>query len=215
MSTPANVLHPNQFNRQCDYGTRVCLVRQTDSGFTLIEVILSLIILGLVGAIGALGFTDAVRGYLYGVDNANIAGKAQAALDRINLELTHIDFWDSTQQNYKNGVTASSKTSITYNVSFGDDRAEETGVVLAYNSDAGTVTLNTESTGEKILVDDVTGFSLEYFDDPSDASGESSYTHEETMCIGVTLELTGTNGKAITFKTRIVPVFNLSYGEPL
>ncbi len=180
------------------------------AGFTMVELVLSLVILGIIGAIGAMGLTDAVRGYMYGVDNANLAGKAQAALDRINLELTHINFWDETNDVEQDGVTASSTTSMTYDVDFGDNRDSEDGVVLAYNSGAGTLTL--KSGGDaKILVDDVTDFSLEYFDDPADSTGKTSYTAKETMCIGVTLELTGTNGQAVTFKTRVVPMFNLPY----
>ena len=106
-----------------------------------LELVLSLVILGIIGAIGAMGLTDAVRGYMYGVDNANLAGKAQAALDRINLELTHVNFWDETNDKEQDGVTASSTTSITYDVDFGDNRDSEDGVVLAYNSGAGTLTL--------------------------------------------------------------------------
>ncbi len=183
------------------------------SGFTLIELILSLVILGLIGAVGAVGFTDAVKGYLFGVDNANIAAKAQAALDRMTLELTHIDFWDDSTSKEKDGVTSSSKTSITYDVDFGDNRASETGVGIQYNSSEGVVTLNTGSK-DNILVDDVTDFELVYYDNPADTTGEGTYTAGETMCIGITLELTGTNGKKFTFTTRVVPMFNLPYAAP-
>lgn len=193
-----------------------CLnMKAEQAGFTLIELVLSLIILGLVGAIGAMGFTDAVRGYMYGVDNANIAGKAQAALERINLELTHINFWDETTATEKNGVTVSSTSSITFDVDFGGNRTSENGVVLTYNQQEGTLTLRTDTSSDaKILVDDVTNFSLAYYDDPTDDTPATSYTSGQTLCIGVTLELTGVNGEPMTFSIRVVPMFNLPYAAP-
>ncbi len=189
------------------------VLKTRQSGFTVIELILSLVILGIIAAMGALGFTDAVRGYLFGVDNANIAGKAQAALDRMTLELTHIDFWNDSTSKRQDGVTDSKSSSITFAVDFGDDRASDASVTLAYNDSQGTVTLNTGS-NDRILVDDVTDFELAYYDNPSDTTGKSTYTSGDTMCIGITLELTGANGRAVTFTTRVVPMFNLPYAAP-
>lgn len=183
------------------------------SGFTLIELVLSLMILGLIGAMGAMGFTDAVRGYLHGVDNANLAGKAQAALDRIRLELTHVDFWDDVNYQRQDGITTSSQTSITYDVDFGDNRGKGTDLVLAYNSGGRTITLK-NGANARTLVDGVTNFSFAYYDDPADTTAQTSYTPGTTMCIGITMELTGVNGQPVVFNTRVVPMFDLPFPKP-
>ncbi|OGP64156.1 MAG: hypothetical protein A2169_04235 [Deltaproteobacteria bacterium RBG_13_47_9] len=56
-------------------------------GFTLIEVIAVLIIVGILAAFAGLGIVVAVQGYIFSKDNAIISEKAQLALSRINREL--------------------------------------------------------------------------------------------------------------------------------
>lgn len=56
-------------------------------GFTLIEVIATLIIVGILAAFAGLGIVSAVQGYMFAKDTAAIGEKAQLALARINREL--------------------------------------------------------------------------------------------------------------------------------
>ena len=56
-------------------------------GFTLIEMIAVLLILGIIAAFTGLGIVSAVQGYMFARDNAAVSEKAQLALERINREL--------------------------------------------------------------------------------------------------------------------------------
>lgn len=56
-------------------------------GFTLIEVIVVLIIVGILAALAGLGIVAGVQGYVFSKENAALGQKAQLAIARINREL--------------------------------------------------------------------------------------------------------------------------------
>lgn len=56
-------------------------------GFTLIEVIAVLLIVGILAAFAGFGIVAAVQGYLFSKDNAAVSEKAMLAMARINREL--------------------------------------------------------------------------------------------------------------------------------
>jgi prepilin-type N-terminal cleavage/methylation domain-containing protein len=56
-------------------------------GFTLIELIAVLFLVGILGALATVGLNQSVRSYMIATENANIAQKAQLALTRLGLEL--------------------------------------------------------------------------------------------------------------------------------
>ncbi len=58
-----------------------------DHGFTLIEVIASLLLMGILAAIAGMGIVTGVQGYLLASENTAITQKAQAALGRLTREL--------------------------------------------------------------------------------------------------------------------------------
>src|SRR6056297_1771119 len=57
------------------------------SGFTLIEIIAGLCILGVLAAMGFMAAAHIARNYQWAKDNAHLAQKAQVALTRIAAEL--------------------------------------------------------------------------------------------------------------------------------
>jgi prepilin-type N-terminal cleavage/methylation domain-containing protein len=58
-----------------------------DKGFTLIEMIAGLVIVGILAAMAGLGIVSVVQGYMFSKDNAAVSEKAQLAMARINREL--------------------------------------------------------------------------------------------------------------------------------
>jgi len=60
---------------------------QRQQGFTLIEMIAVLILVGMMSAVAGLGIVKYVQGYLFAKDNAAISANAQLAIARISREL--------------------------------------------------------------------------------------------------------------------------------
>ena len=56
-------------------------------GFTLIEIIIALVILGAIGVVGTMALANVIKGYQWAKDNAHLSQKAQVALTRITSEL--------------------------------------------------------------------------------------------------------------------------------
>ena len=61
-----------------------------ESGFTLIEVIVSLMLVGVLAAIGGTMLTEGIKGYIFSKDCAEIAQKAELAFSRLNNEITRL-----------------------------------------------------------------------------------------------------------------------------
>jgi prepilin-type N-terminal cleavage/methylation domain-containing protein len=74
-----------------------------EKGFTLIEVIVSLVLIGIMAAIAGMGLVRIVEGYVFAKKNAETAQKAQIAIARIAKEL-----------GAATGITAAGTASITY-----------------------------------------------------------------------------------------------------
>lgn len=179
-----------------------------EQGFSLVEMISVLIILGLVGAAGTMGFTEAVRGFIFAEDTINIADKAKVAIDRMSLELTHIAYnpppshalHDASVSITGFEVSSSSQNSITFNTDYGQLRGGDTNIDLALTN--GQLTLDNE-----VLCDNVTGFTLSYLDSADPPVASSTFTPLTTRSIEVTLIVQDINNNDITFTTSIVPKF--------
>jgi prepilin-type N-terminal cleavage/methylation domain-containing protein len=108
------------------------------NGFTLIEVIIVMILIGIV-SIGLSGIIIfAINDYIFGRDAGQLSQRAQLALARIDKELIEAT-----------AITTASNNQITYTSSAGD-----TYILLRNGSNQ--ITLNRNGAGEKILIDGLT-----------------------------------------------------------
>ena len=75
-------------------------------GFTLVELIVTIVLVGIIGTFTTLFVYTGLNGYLRAKDTSEGALKAQIALDRISMELRHIDaisaFTNNSQITYTN-----------------------------------------------------------------------------------------------------------------
>ena len=93
---------------------------RAQNGFTLVELIVTLVLVGIIGTFTTLFMYTGLNGYLMAKDTSEGAMKAQIALDRISLELRDIDtidlvtFTNDTQIDYTS-VTLPGNRKILYN----------------------------------------------------------------------------------------------------
>lgn len=151
------------------------------SGFTLIELIAVMVILGLVGVFAGLFITTGVRGNLAATTAENNAQRGQIALQRIALELRDVN---------SGPVLAAGNSTITYTSSqpaLGGTRT------LGYDSAAKHITLTPESGTPQPLVDNVETCTF----------GASGTSAERNIVLTVTFRLTGTSQPfSLTIKPR-------------
>ena len=126
-------------------------------GFTLIEMIASLAIVGILAAIAGIGLVQIAEGFLLTQAGAESAQKAQLAMARMIKEFNHIT-----------DVAGGSSHSITFD-SFHADEAVDTirSFSISWNGTAGDPLLLTclDCPGGSLtepLVDDVVDFDLTY-----------------------------------------------------
>ena len=157
-------------------------------GFTLIEVIVTLVLVGITAALAGMWLVSVVNGYIFTKMNASTVQKAQLTMTRLAKEFSAI------------AVTSSSGTGITY-----------TRTDSALNPVTATVSLvgnelkiNENNTGDNTLTDNVSAFTLTYCDNPDSTSCPSTWSSTSRI-IEITLTLTGADNTASTFVQRVTP----------
>jgi prepilin-type N-terminal cleavage/methylation domain-containing protein len=113
-------------------------------GFTLVELIVTLVLVGIIGTFTTLFMYTGLNGYLRAKDTSEGALKAQNALDRLSLELRDIDRIDTFTDN----------TTIDYDsVTLPGDRQ------ITYNAVAETISMDVDGS-VNLLLDDVQSFTM-------------------------------------------------------
>ncbi|MFC1495548.1 type II secretion system protein [Thermodesulfobacteriota bacterium] len=153
-----------------------------NSGFTFIEVIVSLLLLGLLSVFAGMGISMAIKGYSITRKNAEVTNKGQLATTRLIKELKHI-----------NSVPSGTSTTLNY-TSYKQDILNSHTV-----SWAGDVLL---LDGDP-LTDDVAGFDIGYYDTYNGIKQVSWSVN--SRIIEITLSLVGANNNIINFMIRVVP----------
>jgi prepilin-type N-terminal cleavage/methylation domain-containing protein len=129
------------------------------AGFTLVEVIASLVIVGILGAIAGMGIVTGLRGYLQAKENGHLAQKAQIALTRINREL--IELTDVIARD-----DGADPWVVFENRLLGRQAIAKVGSTLRlYSLSAGATDLS-GVTGDT-LIDQVDSFTIQYFKGPN------------------------------------------------
>jgi len=118
------------------------------SGFTLIEVIVVLVLVSILAVIAGSGFIRGIEGYLFAKENVVISQKAQFAMARIRLEMHEIMSVESAEGTYVTFTTPDGSSTI---------GLDGNAVKLA----GGDIEL---ADGD-ILIDGVASFSLTYTND--------------------------------------------------
>jgi prepilin-type N-terminal cleavage/methylation domain-containing protein len=157
--------------------------RPGEAGFSLIELIAVLVLVGIMGAGASLGLSNIVGGFMSSRDAAAIAGKGQLAMLRLAREFRVIS-----------AVSAATATAITFDA-LRDSGATQTMTVTQTGT---TVTLNGDA-----LTDKVTTLAMGYYD-TFDGSPETSWAPSRRI-IELVLTMDGPDNTPVVFSTRVMP----------
>ncbi len=170
-----------------------------DRGFTLLEVIASLVLLGLLAAVFGMGLVAALQSHEFSRSNVRLAQKAQPATMRIArelTELTHIEDWSSTSILYQRMPLGTA--------------AAVQRMGLVFDGANNVLRLVTNFTGDpplsadqgEVLVDGVNQFNLNYL---SDLQPWGGIDMRRLSTIEIQLELLhpGESGATRQFHTRV------------
>lgn len=135
-----------------------------ESGFTFIEMIASLALLGLLASIFGMGLVAAVESYDFSRSNAQVAQKGQMAMARMTRELTELSrmvnvgagpfiVYDRIEE--VNGIPTTNRWGLLF-----DSAARQ--VRLYENLDDTDTTIDAGDTGD-VLADSVAALSLRCF----------------------------------------------------
>jgi prepilin-type N-terminal cleavage/methylation domain-containing protein len=171
------------------------LKRTSNKGFSLIEVIVVIVVLGVMAALGSFGLERAMDGYTLARANAESTQKAQNALDRLTSELARITY-NSSGLRYN--VSAGTGSSITYTANFG-------GTDETHTIDQNGNLVRFDNNDNLPLTDRVVanGLQLTYFDGNGNDLGVGGATHQQMRLIGIALTVQVVPGATRTYNARV------------
>jgi len=158
-------------------------------GFTLVEVIVSLVICGIIVAIAGMGIVQVARQYLFVQKAGETAQTAQVAMARMVKELTLIRSGTSAG-------TAGGPMSISFNT------AVLSGRTISWTGSTSGVFVSPILLNNQPLIENVQNLTLRYYNAYNGAD-TGSYSPTGTAMIGITFTVAGADGIASTFTGRV------------
>jgi prepilin-type N-terminal cleavage/methylation domain-containing protein len=155
-----------------------------EKAFTLIEVIVSLVLIGILATIAGMGLIKIAEGYVFAKQNAETVQKAQIAIARIVKEL-----------GAATAITTAGTDSIIYTRLTGSGAIINT---IKYSNP--NITVAVDSGTATTLINKVTAFTLAYFD----AAGASTATPANIRRVDINLTISGANNTPIGFNNNTV-----------
>lgn len=168
-------------------------------GFTLIEVVTVVLIVGIITTVSGMAVVTAMRGYLFARDNLAIGQKAQLALARINRELTELTT-----------VTTAESDRITYQRWEGGDIVSFT---IYRDEDDETIKIasGVDPQNGDTLVDNITAFELNYYKEDNGSPWGAQWTGgtdpvDELTVIDISLDIERTeDSRSVSFTAMVYP----------
>lgn len=166
------------------------LQKMNEKGFTLIEIVVTLVLVAITAALAGMWIVSIANGYIFTKMNMETTQKAQLAMTRLMKEFHAIS-----------AVTAASANGITYTRPSGSSGTVSGTVTYS----GGLLQINGNT-----LADQVSAFSLSYCNDvPTGSSYESSTCaatwSATSRTIKITLTLIGAGNVSSTFVQRVAP----------
>lgn len=156
-------------------------------GFTLLEIVVTLIIVSIMATIFSLGFSQGISGFMFTKQNSETVQKAQMVMTRLGKELIDLD-----------NVTSSSATSVNF------DEYRQSGTPESHSVSWQTGTNILRIDGEIVadILDPDTGLDIAFLD--ADGVRLTGWG-DNCRLIEITLNVQGANNIVSVFTTQIAP----------
>ncbi|MCK9230940.1 MAG: prepilin-type N-terminal cleavage/methylation domain-containing protein [Syntrophales bacterium] len=177
---------------------------KNESGFTLIEIIVTLVLVGILAAVAGIGIVSGVKGYLFVRDNTEVAGKAQVALARMSREL--IDLRDIPNAAANAQVSSIAFHKVWTSTAIGLDGQN---ILLA---SGGHTTTPSHRNGD-VLIDQVESLSFQYMSGADVWNVGDNINELSHIIVNLTLSGAG-EGSDFVFNTVVHPRNNGNIGGP-
>lgn len=167
------------------------LIINTKNGFSLIEIIVVMLLVGVMAALAGVGYVQVVRGMLFTKMNAATIQKGELAMTKLVKEFNNISVSSVDP-------AATNETSITFTSVKDADTSPSHTVALS----GSTITFDGD-----ILTNQVSDFSLKYYDNFDSTSETTCGTtwQSSRRIIEITLKLIGADDVISEFKSRVKP----------
>ena len=174
-------------------------------GFTIIEIIVTLLIVGIAAVVAAMSLVTAVKGYSFAQGNAAITEKAQLAMNRISRECLEII-------DIPNPSSRATATSLVY-----ERLSGSTIRAFSFGQDGDTIKIAEGAQGTipdftsgDILVKDVASLFLDYYQG-SDPWAKDDVQLLSSIAISLVMDHPGSDDD-VTFSTVVSPRNNDNFG---
>jgi prepilin-type N-terminal cleavage/methylation domain-containing protein len=151
-------------------------------GFTLMELVISILVLGILGATAAYGIQNGVLAFQATEDALDSLGKLRYATERLARELREVrrDPLDSSRHDITTPLAANGIAFV-----------KQDGTAVSVAVSGTTLTLEYDNpAGAQVLTDRLGGFSLGYFD----ADGNATASDTELAFIELEIVLSDSSG---------------------
>ncbi|MCK9196873.1 MAG: type II secretion system GspH family protein [Syntrophales bacterium] len=178
---------------------------RSQSGFTLIEIIVTLILVGILASMGGMAIVQAVQGYMTVKENSVTTQKAQLAMSRITREIVEMVNIPSTASNTALPLTGVSNCTGT---------AGTCVRTIGLNSGAVKIAFGDGTTLDQgdILINNVNAFSFTYWSGTTSTTTWPAGSDSTLSAIDVNMQISQPNGAILTFTTRVDPRNNGNIG---
>lgn len=170
-----------------------------ESGFTLIEIIVTLVIVGIIATMAGMGIVSGIKGYVFAKGNAAMTQKSQMALARVSRELMELV-----------DVTTAQSSQVTYS-RFDFDSGNIISQTMYLDSGLVKIASGSTPSGGDTIVDDVGSFTLTYYKGTN--TWQTADDIQLLSSIRIVIGLTNPGGGSdISFSTTVTPRNNKNAG---
>lgn len=156
-----------------------------EKGFTLLEIIVSIVVMSIIAVIASIGFIEIAKGYTFSRRNAVTAQQAYIAMARLKKEISNI-----------RSVAAGTATSTSITFTRGSDG---TGHTISWDGGNSPLLIDGD-----MLVGPVYSFNLAYCDSYSPCPDDPAALYStSTSIIEITLQLQAAEGTVIKVTDRV------------